>query len=210
MTLHIIKNISEMRKTVFFIAAMMSVLFIMTACAKQKSGDKAQNTSQATADTTAKDTKTLIAYFSATGTTERVAKMIATTTGGELLKIQPKEPYTSADLDWNDKSSRCCRENDDPKARPAIVKSKKDLNAYDTVYLGFPCWWDAAPRIINTFIETYGLDGKKVIPFMTSGGSTIDNSEKLLREAYPKADWQKGKLLNEATQDDVDAWLKAK
>ena len=171
----------------------------MTACAKK---------SETAKKTEKTEKKVLVAYFSATGTTERVAKMIATATGGELYKIQPEKEYSAADLDWTMKTSRCCRENDDPKSRPAIVKSKASLDEYDVVYLGYPNWWNGAPRIINTFIEAYGLKGKTVIPFMTSGGSQIENSERLLKQEYPEVNWQKGKLLNGATYKDVDVWVK--
>ena len=185
-----------MKKVIFMLTAVVGLFFTMTACAK-KSGTEKKT-----------EKKVLVAYFSATGTTERVAKMIATATGGELYKIQPEKEYSVADLDWTMKTSRCCRENDDPKARPAIVKSKASLDEYDIVYLGYPNWWNGAPRIINTFIEAYGLKGKTVIPFMTSGGSQIENSERLLKQEYPEVNWQKGKLLNGATQKDVDAWVK--
>lgn len=185
-----------MKKVIFMLTAVMGLFFTMTACAKKNADVK--NAKQ----------KVLVAYFSATGTTEGVAKKIAAATGGELYKIQPEKEYSAADLDWTVKTSRCCRENDNPKSRPAIVKSKSSLDEYDVVYLGYPNWWNGAPRIINTFIETYGLKGKTVIPFMTSGGSQIENSEQLLKEAYPDINWQKGKLLNGASQDDVNAWVK--
>lgn len=197
-----------MKRIVFMIAAVMSLCFVMTACAKKKEGRKAMKKNETSAATVKNDGKVLVAYFSATGTTERVAKMIAKATEGELYTIQPKEEYSSADLDWTDKSSRCCRENDNPKSRPAIVMNKKSLDEYDVIYLGYPNWWNGAPRIINTFIEAYGLKGKTVIPFMTSGGSRIENSEKLLKAEYPDINWQKGKLLNGASQKDVDNWVK--
>ena len=156
------------------------------------------------------ENKTLVAYFSATRTTERVAKMIASATGGELFRITPVKEYSEADLDWTDKESRCCRENDDPASRPEFLKSKESLDGYDVIYLGFPNWWNGAPRIINTFIEAYGLKGKTVIPFMTSGGSGIANSMKVLRAAYPDVNWKDGKLLNGVSQDDIDNWVKGK
>ena len=140
--------------------------------------------------------KTLVAYFSATGNTEKAAKKIAGTTGGTLYAIQPVQKYTAADLDWNDRNSRSTKEMNDAKSRPAIKKTLKDIKQYDTVYIGFPIWWDLAPRVINTFIETYDLSGKTVIPFATSGGSGIGNSEKALKKSYPKLNWKQGKLMN--------------
>lgn len=184
------------------LAAAMCLCVNMTACGKKTNAEKtsAEQTGQG---------KTLVAYFSATGTTEAVAKMIATATGGELMKILPEKEYTDADLDWTVKTSRSSTENAHPESRPAMVKSKASINGYDVVYLGYPNWWNGAPRIINTFIETYGLKGMKVVPFMTSGGSEIENSERLLKEAYPEVDWQKGRLLNQVSQHDVDEWVKS-
>lgn len=156
------------------------------------------------------ENRILVAYFSATGTTERVAKTIASVTGGELFRITPTEEYSSADLDWTDSDSRCCRENDNPAFRPAFVRTKESLDGYDTIYLGFPNWWNGAPRIINTFIEAYGLKGKTVIPFMTSGGSGISNSMKVFRAAYPDVNWKDGKLLNGASRRTVEDWVNKK
>lgn len=195
-----------MKKIIFMMAAVMGLFITMTACAKKKENNKME--SNAKVSSAEKDSKVLVAYFSATGTTEEVAKMIANATKGELYKIQPEEEYSAEDLDWTVKTSRCCKENDNPKSRPAIKKTKENLDQYDVIYLGYPNWWNGAPRIINTFVETYGLKGKTVIPFMTSGGSQIENSEKHLKADYSEVNWQKGKLLNGATQADIDAWVK--
>ena len=191
-------------------AAVMGLFFTMTACAQKKENKNNMETNVQTNETNANDSKVLVAYFSATGTTEGVAQMIAQATDGELYKIQPTEEYSAADLDWTVKTSRCCKENDNPNARPAFKKTKESLNQYEVIYLGYPNWWNGAPRIINTFVEAYGLKGKTVIPFMTSGGSQIENSERQLKKLYPEVNWQKGKLLNEATQEEVDAWVKNK
>lgn len=153
-----------MKRIVFIIAVVALGLISVTACGQKK--EKKNMT----------ENKTLVAYFSATGTTESLAKKIATATGGELYKITPEAEYSAEDLDWTVETSRCCKENADPSSRPAFVKTKENLDAYDVVYLGFPNWWNGAPRIINTFIEAYGLKGKTVILFMTSGGSGIQNS----------------------------------
>ena len=132
--------------------------------------------------------------FSATGTTERVAKQIAAETGGELYEIVPAQPYTAADLDWNDRQSRSSVEMNDPKSRPALKVGKADIGSYDVIYLGYPIWWGVAPRIINTFIEANGLKGKRVMPFATSGGSGIEQSVEELKAAYPEIDWGEGKM----------------
>lgn len=152
--------------------------------------------------------KTLVAYFSATGTTEKAARQLAAVVEGALYQIQPEKNYHAADLDWRDKSSRSSVEMADPQSRPALLTDLKNLADYDIIYLGFPIWWNQPPRIINTFLESYDWDGKTVIPFATSGSSSISNAEKELQKSYPEVSWQKGKLLNGATQDDIKEWTK--
>lgn len=160
------------------------------------------------AQKTTEGTKVLVAYFSAMGNTEKAARQIASVVGGDLHRIQPGEKYTSADLDWQDKSSRSNAEMDNPKSRPAIVDDLKNLDDYETIYLGFPIWWNQAPRIINTFVEKYNLSGKTIIPFATSGSSSISNAENELRKTYPNVKWGKGKLMNGVTKEDIKKWTK--
>lgn len=105
------------------------------------------------------------------------------------------------------KTSRCCRENDNPQSRPAFEKSKESLDGYDLIFLGFPNWWNGAPRIINTFMDTYQLKGKRVVMFMTSGGSGIENSEKVFKKAYPDVKWEAGKLLNGMSEEEIADWV---
>ena len=120
--------------------------------------------------------KILIAYFSATGTTKKVAEKIAELTGGDLYEIIPANPYSSADLNWHDNNSRTTKEMNDESVRPEIGSDDIDISQYKTIYLGYPIWWGDAPRIMSTFVEKYNFDGKKVIPFCTSGGSGIGRS----------------------------------
>lgn len=148
--------------------------------------------------------KTLVVYFSATGTTARAAREIAEAAGADLYALTPAEPYTRADLDWTDKKSRTTMESHDPACRPAMAGRLPDLSGYDTVVLGFPIWWYEEPRIVDTFLETCGLSGKTVIPFATSGGSGITRAEQSLRSHAPGASWQKGALLNSGAA----AWAK--
>ena len=108
--------------------------------------------------------KTLVAYFSASGQTAKLAKTLAGVTGGDLFEIAPETAYTAADLDWMDKKSRSTIEMKDPKSRPAIAGKVADMAQYDTVFVGFPIWWYQAPRIIETFLESYDFSGKTVIP----------------------------------------------
>ena len=152
--------------------------------------------------------KTLVAYFSATGITEKVAEMIAETTGGDLYEITPVQEYTATDLDWTDKTSRSTKEMNDSKSRPAIRADLKDAESYDVIYIGYPIWWNLAPRAVNTFLETYDFSGKTVIPFATSGGSGIANSAAQLKKEYPSLNWQSGKLLNDASRNSIEAWLR--
>ncbi len=155
-----------------------------------------------------KNMKTLVAYFSATGTTEAVAKDLAEVAGATLYEIKPEVKYTAADLDWRDKQSRSSVEMADKSSRPAIVKDLKDADSYDIIYIGFPVWWYTAPTIINSFIDTYGFKGKTVILFATSGGSGIAGADKQFHEQYPDINWKEGKLLNDATKKDLKAWVK--
>ena len=151
--------------------------------------------------------KTLVAYFSATGTTENVAKDLADVTGGTLYEIKPEVRYTDADLDWHNRNSRSSLEMIDKNSRPAIIKDLKDAGSYDCIFIGFPVWWYTAPTIINTFIEAYGFEGKTVILFATSGGSTVDKANKDFAAAYPAINWKPGKTLNGASKTSLKTWI---
>lgn len=140
--------------------------------------------------------KTLVVYFSATGTTARAAQRIARETGADLYEIRPAKAYGAADLDWRNARSRSSVEMNDPKARPALAAPAADLSDYEVVYLGYPIWWDMAPRVVQTFLENHDLKGKRIIPFATSGSSGIANSVSELRKAYPELDWREGRLMN--------------
>ena len=123
----------------------------------------------------------LVAYFSASGETARLAGTLADAVGGELYEIKPAQKYSTADLDWNDKRSRSTIEMKDKKARPAIDGSAANIQKADVVMLGFPIWWYEAPRIIQTFLESYDFSGKTVVPFCTSGGSGLGNTVDILK-----------------------------
>lgn len=141
-------------------------------------------------------TDKLVAYFSASGTTRRAANTLAGLTGADIYEIKPQIPYTSDDLNWNNKQSRSSVEMSNPASRPELADTSADISKYNTIYIGFPVWWYVAPTIINTFLESYDFTGKTVIPFATSGGSGIGNCEKNLHEQYPNIRWSLGKLLN--------------
>ena len=140
--------------------------------------------------------KTLVAYFSASGVTARVAKEVADAAGADLYEIRPAQPYSPGDLDWMDKKSRSTLEMNDPACRPAIEGQVKGMEQYDTILIGFPIWWYVEPRIVDTFLESCDFSGKVLIPFATSGGSGIGGAEKSLREHCPRADWKRGRLVN--------------
>ena len=137
--------------------------------------------------------KILVAYFSATGTTKKVAEKLAKATGGNLFEIKPQVEYTSEDLNWNDKKSRSSVEMNDEFSRPEIENVVENIDDYDTVFVGFPVWWYIPPRIIQTFIEKHNLNGKKIITFATSGGSGIKGSTDFLKKNYSDLNIIEGK-----------------
>ncbi len=188
-----------MKKIALMILSAMSLI----ACSN---GTQANNT--ADNDTAAEDnaSKTLVVYFSATGTTRAVAERLAAASGADLHEIVPEQPYTSADLDWHDENSRSSVEMKDLTSRPAIKDAKvANLAQYDTVYIGFPIWWYTAPTIINTFVEANDFGKATVIPFATSGGSTIDKSCADLKASYPAIQWGNGHLLNNVSDEELKA-----
>jgi flavodoxin len=152
--------------------------------------------------------KVLVAYFSASGVTRGVAQQLAEVTGGTLHEIKPEQPYTDADLDWRDKQSRSSVEMQDKSSRPAITDKLANMQDYDVIYVGFPIWWYTCPTIINTFMEAYDFKGKTVIPFATSGGSSIKKACEDLKATYPDVNWKEGKLLNRASKKDLEDWVK--
>ena len=152
--------------------------------------------------------KTLVAYFSASGVTKKTAEKLAAAAKADIYEIKPAVPYTKADLNWMDKKSRSSVEMGNKSFRPEIVKDDLDLSQYDTILVGFPIWWYVAPTIINTFLESYDFVGKKIVLFATSGGSGFGNTVKELKPSATGAEIMEGKLLNRATDKDIDALIK--
>ena len=142
--------------------------------------------------------KKLVVYFSASGVTARTAKQIAEAVGADLYEIRPEQPYTDADLDWMDKKSRSTIEMTNPDSRPEVAGPAVDVAQYDTILVGFPIWWGVEPRIVDTFLEGHDFSGKTLIPFATSGGSSIARAEKSVRAHCPDASWSAGQLVNSA------------
>ena len=155
--------------------------------------------------------KALVTYFSASGVTRNAAKQVADIIGADLFEITPEQLYTDADLDWRDKQSRSTIEMNDKSSRPAIKDGGKvpNLAQYEVVYVGFPIWWYTAPTIINTFIEANDFTGKTIVPFATSGGSTIEKACKDLQATYPDYKFGEGRLLNSIDKADIEAWAAA-
>ena len=137
----------------------------------------------------------LVAYFSASGVTAKVAEKLSEAIGADLYAIEPEVPYTKADLDWMDKKSRSTIEMNNPASRPAITGKRDNMNDYDTVFVGFPIWWYVAPTIINTFLESYDLTDKTIIPFATSGGSDMGKTNEKLLPSCKGAKLLNGKVF---------------
>ena len=173
---------------------MKRILLIMTACSLFFSACAQKKTENSQNNNTMK--KTLVAYFSATGTTKRAAEQLAKEHNADLFEIAPEQPYTAADLDWTNKQSRSSLEMKDKSSRPAIKGYCVNIADYDTVWIGFPVWWYTAPTIVNTFIEAHDLSGKVLNVFATSGGSDVKGSAADLKKAYPQYQWGESRLMN--------------
>ena len=159
-------------------------------------------------DTESEGTKVLVVYFSATNTTEGVAEHIANGLNADIYEIVPEDPYTDADLNYNDNNSRTTIEMNDPNARPAISGSVENMEQYDIIFVGYPIWWGEAPRIVSTFMESYDFSGKTIVPFCTSGGSGIGSSASNLERLTSGATWLDGRRLNGSdSQDTVMEWV---
>lgn len=180
-----------MKKIFVMLTALLAVS--LSACSQKKTE-------------TTMEQKVLVAYFSASGTTKAVALQLAEVAGADLHEIKPEQPYTDADLDWNDKQSRSSVEMQDKHSRPAITAKLQNMNDYDVVYVGFPIWWYTCPTIINTFMEAYDFHGKTLIPFATSGGSSIKKACADLKATYPNLNWKEGKLLNRTSKAELQKW----
>ena len=151
----------------------------------------------------------LVAYFSASGVTAKLAEKLAETIGADMYEIQPAVPYTMEDLDWRNKQSRSSIEMKNPASRPEISGKRDNMDEYDTVFVGFPIWWYVAPTIINTFLESYDFTGKKIIPFATSGGSGMGATNENLKPSCPNAQLYQGQVFRDDTKlEELSAWVK--
>lgn len=165
---------------------------------------------QQPSENTEKTSKSLVVYFSATGNTKALAEKIASRSGSDIFEIVPEEKYTSEDLNYNNSDCRANKEQNDESARPAISGEVKNIENYDTVFIGYPIWWGTMPKIINTFLETYDLSGKTVMPFCTSGGSGISSSVTAIKNACPGADVKDGLRGSSGTDAaEIEKWLQS-
>ena len=152
--------------------------------------------------------KSLVAYFSATGTTEGAANALAKAARADLYRITPAQPYSSRDLNWNNSSSRSSVEMGNDSARPALAQVAPDLSPYDVVFVGFPIWWYVEPRIVDTFLESCDLSGKAVVPFATSGSSGITRAASRMRDIVPQARVLDGRMMNDRpSTSELEAWI---
>jgi flavodoxin len=153
--------------------------------------------------------KALVAYFSASGVTAKLAGRLAGAIGADLYEIAPETPYTKADLDWRDRQSRSSVEMNDRSSRPAIGSAPADVASFDVVFVGFPIWWYREPSIIDTFLESYDFAGKTVVPFATSGSSGMGDSSKIMQELVPGAVVEEGKRFPaSASESELKKWAK--
>ena len=189
-----------MKHLTLIIVALVAMTGLLAACTQKKQDSAATAIEN--------NSNVMVCYFSATGTTEKAAQRIADLTGGALHNIAPEVAYTDSDLNWRDSLSRSYVEMHNRDFRQALKDSVTDMSDYSVVFIGYPNWWNTHPTIINTFIESNNLQGKTIIPFMTSGGSDITNSEKELHEAYPELNIAKGLLMNGVSDEEIKEWLK--
>lgn len=206
------------KKIISFIVAILIILVIgfgfwFIKDNFNKSGSKTNNVNEKSkVNTNVKNdnenAKIAIIYFSATGTTRKVADFIENATGGDSIEIEPKYEYKEDDLDYNNKNSRATKEQKDSSARPEI-QNNIETDSYDVIYLGYPIWWGDVPKIILTFLDTNDLSGKKVIPFCTSGSTGISNSLSTLKNYNEDVNWIDGKRFSSSiTQNEVTDWVK--
>ena len=219
-------------KKVFPFLMIIAVLFCFSACSSSATSGSESSTSETSSSSTEQtsttlqetqsvtesttpatepeeiEPKSLVVYFSCTGNTKAVAEKISQLTGADLYEIVPADPYTAEDLNYNNDSCRANREMNDASARPEIGSNAVEISAYDTVYIGYPIWWGTMPRIINTFLDTYDLSGKTVMPFCTSGGSGVSKSLSDIRALEPAADVRDGLKANGSSDSSIDEWIR--
>ena len=181
---------------IFVLVVLVGTIFVV----KNKNGGEVMAESKS-------NKKVLVAYFSASGVTARVADRLSKAIGADIFEIKPAQVYTSADLDWTNKKSRSSVEMDDRNSRPEIANKVENMSQYDVIFVGFPIWWYREPSIIDTFMESYDFSGKQVIPFATSGGSGMGDSGSIMQKLAPKAKVDSGKRFSSGVSEkDLKDW----
>jgi len=188
-----------MRKHIRIITASMLIMALLALAG-------CGNTNDTTSETSNSDT--LVVYFSATGNTKGVAEKIASITGADIYEIKAAQEYTDEDLDWNNKDSRTTHEQNDASVRPEIGSDPVSLEGYTTIYIGYPIWWGEEPRIMDTFVENYDFNGITMIPFCTSGSSSIGSSGQNLEDNAGSGNWQEGaRFSGGASEEELRSWI---
>lgn len=188
-------------KKIYLLISLL-VLFMLVGC-KKKTTTKIITTKESSSNA-----KSIVIYFSRTNNTEKIANYIVEITSSDKYEIEAKVPYTDSDINYSDSNSRTSIEQNDPTSRPEIGSDKIDLSNYDVIYLGYPIWWGQAPKIMYTFVESYNLSGKTIIPFCTSGSSEIGSSATNLEKSSKDAKWLSGKRFSSsASKNDVKEWI---
>ena len=188
-----------MRKHIRIITASMLIMALLALAG-------CGNTNDTTSETSSSDT--LVVYFSATGNTKAVAEKIASITGADIYEIKAAQEYTDEDLDWNNKDSRTTHEQNDASVRPEIGSDPVSLEGYTTIYIGYPIWWGEEPRIMDTFVENYDFNGITMIPFCTSGSSSIGSSGQNLEDNAGSGNWQEGaRFSGGASEEELRSWI---
>lgn len=193
---------------------LLSILFVLSFSAMQVFAAK-KNTKKPVVEKQAKeemvklgDKKILVVYYSATGTTKKVAEKIAKAANADIYEITALKPYTSEDLNWHDSKSRTTIEQNDSSIRPKIASKDVDISKYDLIFIGYPIWWGDEPRILDTFVEKYDFKGKTLVPFCTSGGSGIGRSGKNLEKNAKSGKWLDGRRLSSSISDkELSSWI---
>ena len=181
---------------IFVLVVLVGTIFVV----KNKNGGEVMAESKS-------NKKVLVAYFSASGVTARVADRLSKAIGADIFEIKPAQVYTSADLDWTNKKSRSSVEMDDRNSRPEIANKVENMSQYDVIFVGFPIWWYREPSIIDTFMESYDFSGKQVIPFATSGGSGMGDSGSIMQKLAPNAKVDSGKRFSSGVSEkDLKEW----
>lgn len=195
-------------KKLLHILTILTITLTTISCTAQTQSSSSTSNIPEEAVNTQQDTHVLIAYFSATNHTKAVAETLSTVIDADVFEIQPSEPYTDADLNYNDDSSRTTIEMNDDSSRPEIANTVEDMDSYDIVFLGYPIWWSNAPRIISTFLESYDFSNKTIVPFCTSGSSGISTSVSNLQQLTQNTTWLEGERFSSTvTKEELSQWI---